>query len=208
MASVERNPLVDELVLEIGDCFVYACGESNLHSSSALSCGRFYGLWEESLWSVNGGLIYLKRWQHTQSIEEIDFSYASLWVQTHGSKLDQLTPRYAGRIGRHVSNLARVENAVAGGFLESSSSCKYYSSSTVPYLLVAGYLFQLPKVHGLNTSMKNPPFWRSLGVLATVMAPLRDLSLFFIFFSSFSSDSLTFSSIPSYPIRSPFLQFP
>ncbi|GLT67198.1 hypothetical protein SLA2020_395240 [Shorea laevis] len=85
----------------------------------------------------------------------------------------------------------------AKGFLESSSSGQYYSSPTVPYLLLAGYLFLLLKIDGWNTTRKNPPsgFWRSLGVLAAVMVPLRDLSLFFIFFSSFSSDSLTFSSI-------------
>ncbi|GLT67199.1 hypothetical protein SLA2020_395250 [Shorea laevis] len=78
--------------------------------------------------------------------------------QTHGSSIDaslcrkDWTPCWQPW---HELKIQWLMGGSAKGFLESSSSGQYYSSSTVPYLLLAGYLFLLLKIDGWNTSMKS-----------------------------------------------------
>lgn len=68
-------------------------------------------------WSVMGYCMHLKIWTMGCSVEEVDFSNISFWIQIHKLPIELSTNKNAAVIGSKIGDVQRIEDLVGrGGF--------------------------------------------------------------------------------------------
>lgn len=76
---------------------------------------------KQPTWNVKSSLLVLKEWSLDQTLNEIEFSTSSFWVQIHDLTLRNMTRTSAVAIGLGLGKLLEVEN-----FEDSGMLCRSY----------------------------------------------------------------------------------